>query len=282
MEEIVEMIQVMRQKEETDYATRDWLTETNLNPFCLDVDRACRSKMCAWSYQVVDFCNFQRETVEMSLNYLDRYLLTAVGARALRNRSIFQLAAMTSLYTAVKIHEPEAMDPKLVSSLSRGAYTPGEVEDMEKEILNAIQWRVNPPTALSFVRLFLNLVPSEAMDEDMRANIYDIARFQTEIAAKEYEFMLIKPSITGYCSFINALDSLDLEDKFVQRVSALLVQAIGLDLESSILTDVQNYFYQAVLRQPVLTSKSQSCHSSTQQCLSHSDTDSPRACSDMI
>jgi hypothetical protein len=285
MEEIVEMIHVMRQQEETIYATRDWLTDANhVNPLCLDVDRACRSKMCAWSYQVVDFCNFQRETVEMSLNYLDRYLLTSTGARALRNRSIFQLAAMTSLYTAVKIHEPEAMDPKLVSSLSRGTYTPKEVEAMEHEILNAIQWRVNPPTALSFVRQFLNLIPHEAMDEEMRANVYDIARFQTEIAAKEYDFMLIKPSITGYCSFINALDSMDLDTKFVQRISALLVQAIGLDLESSIFTNVQNYFYQAVLRQPVLTSSdkvSDCCHSScAHPCLSDPHPDSPRACSD--
>jgi hypothetical protein len=283
MEEILEMIQVMRQKEETTYSTRDWLSEANhLSPLCLDVDRACRSKMCAWSYQVVDFCNFQRETVEMSLNYLDRYLLTPIGARALCNRNIFQLAAMTSLYTAVKIHESEAMDPKLVSSLSRGAYTPQEVEAMEHEILTAIQWSVNPPTALSFVRQFLNLIPREAMDEEMRANVYDIARFQTEIAAKEYDFMWIKPSVTGFCSFINALDSMELDAKFVRRISALLVQVIGLDMDSSMFTDAQNYFYQAVLRQPVSTTSS-ACHSSSaNHTLTDPHPDSPWACSDAL
>ena len=46
------------------------------------------------------------------MSFLDRYLMTSIGRNASENQKLFQLASMTSPYTAIKIHEPEAMDPK--------------------------------------------------------------------------------------------------------------------------------------------------------------------------
>merc|ERR1712226_396506 len=86
-----------------------------------------RKKMVAWCFQVVDFCKFQRETVSIAMNLLDRFMMTSQSQVAKTDVKVYQLAAMTALYTAVKIHEPEVMDPKLISNLSRGVYQPEEV-----------------------------------------------------------------------------------------------------------------------------------------------------------
>ena len=250
MEATVETITAMCYQENNGYHAVQFLRHNALPTVSLDVDEDCRKKMVVWSYQVVDFCKFTRESVEIAMSYFDRYLLTPSGIRALEDRTVFQLAAMASLYTAVKIHEPEAMDPKLVSALSRGAYLPQDIEQMEFSILQALQWRVNPPTALSFAREFLKLIPAEAMSEATRIIAYDVTKFQTELAVSESDFVSLKPSVVAYCSFMNALESLELDPKVIQYVGIIIQEAVGItDSRSDQIQDVQSYLYTAVVRQ---------------------------------
>jgi hypothetical protein len=74
---------------------------------------------------------------------------------------------------AVKIHEPEAMDPDTVSTLSRGTYSAHDIENMELQILKALEWRVNPPTSVSFARQLLALLPDDVYIEAARNNLAD-------------------------------------------------------------------------------------------------------------
>ena len=249
MEEALATIVAMRHQEDTGYISKDFLRQPHIRHLSLDVDCECRKKMAAWSYQVVDFCKFNRESVEIALSYLDRYLLTVAGTRAIEDRSVFQLAAMTSLYTAVKIHEPEAMDPKLVSSLSRGTYSPQEVEKMELVLLQSLQWRVNPPTSLSFARKFLELIPAEAMNEEARKSAFDIVTFQTELAVSEYEFINVKSSVTAYCSLMNALEVL-VDPKITKYVSVILHEAAGLSTTNDQIIEIQSFLYSSLVRHP--------------------------------
>ena len=101
-------------------------------------------------------------------------MATPQGHAAIINGEEFQLAAMTSLYIAVKIHEPEIMSASLISTLSRGAHTTKNVERMEQKILHAVRWRVNPPTSLSFVRQYIKLLPQEFLDEETKTTLYDV------------------------------------------------------------------------------------------------------------
>lgn len=254
MEATVDTLAAMCHQEGTGYVTADFIRRGRaVLATALRVDDDCRTKMVTWSYQVVDFCKFSRESVEISLSYLDRFLLTPPGLAALQDRSVFQLAAMASLYTAVKIHEPEAMDPKLVSQLSRGTYSPEDVEEMERVILQALQWRVNPPTALSFVREFYNLIPAEAMSETARSISYDITKFQTELAVSESDFVWVKPSVTAYCSLMISLESLAIDPKIIQYVGIILQEAVGItDSRCRSILNVQSYLYTAVVRHPAV------------------------------
>jgi hypothetical protein len=142
----------MRRQEENGYASSDYLAQippSATSPLDTPVDENCRNVMAKWCNEISDFCKYSRETASIAMSCLDRFMATPDGQTVFLYRSLFQLAAMTALYTAVKIHEHEAMDPALVSCLSRGAYSPEAVEAMEARMLTAIQWRVNPPTALA-------------------------------------------------------------------------------------------------------------------------------------
>jgi Cyclin, N-terminal domain/Cyclin, C-terminal domain len=231
-------IEAMRTQEVTGYFKSNYLTNTTachdqdqaqpsarsngpLN--CEDPDEECRFRMTEWCFQVVDFCKYQRETVEIVMSYFDRFLGTPEGAATLKDRKMFQLAAMTCLYTAIKTHEPEAMEPQVISGLSRGVYSADDIEAMERQILAAIQWRLNPPTALSFIRLFAALVPDGIWAEDDLEAIVALAKYQTELAVGEYSFVGVNSSTIAFAALSNALQVIDdvkLRNDLMKKVSS--------------------------------------------------------------
>ena len=245
MEPTIETITAMLHQESTGYQTRDFLAQHE--GLHLDVDADCRTKMAAWCYQVVDYCKFSRESVEIAMNFLDRFVLTPSGRAVLQDRSLFQLACMTALYTAIKINEPEALDPKTVSDLSKGCYTAQDVEAMERLILKALQWRVNPPTAMSFVRSFLELIPESILPEPLRTTAYDVAKFQTELAVSDFDFIPIKPSTVAFCSLVNALESMHMDDAVRSYIGHMLAQTTGLDESNGMCRQIRACLFLAVV-----------------------------------
>jgi hypothetical protein len=194
----ISTIAAMRQQEENCYLKCDVLEENSVSN--IDIDKDCRNKMANWCYQVIDLCEMSREMVDIALSYLGRHPMTDEGVLALRDRSVFQLACMAALYTAIKLHEPRVLDSKIVARFSKGEYSPKQVESMESILLEALQWPMNPSMALALVRQFLALVPNEVMDEQAKEAAYDLTKLQTEMAVVVYEFVSVKASNLAFCS----------------------------------------------------------------------------------
>ena len=229
-EDVVSTIEAMRNQEEQCYCASDYLvlpSDQARGKRRLGGDKRvnddCRYRMAQWCYQVVDFCKFNRDTVAIAMNYLDRYMSTEQGAEALKSRSVFQLTAMTCLYTAIKTHEPEAMEPKVISGLSRNVYSPQQVEDMERKVITALQWRMNPPTALPFIHAFMTFLPEEALDESQRKATIELAIYQTELAVEDYAYVGIKASTIAFAALTNALQTMDsmVRYDFLKKVSSV-------------------------------------------------------------
>lgn len=225
-DEIPDRIAIMLHQEENDYQVFDYL-KTNAEirkKAAKPVDEDCRVKMCEWCYQVVDFCKFRRETVGIGMTYLDRYLCSDKGKKALGDRKEYQLVAMTCLYIAIKLHEPLEMETSLLADLSRGCYTEMEFANMEKKILEALVWRVNGPTALGFVQQYLLFLPDSVHSAVVLA-VFDYARYQTELAIADHSFVKTKPSVMGMAALMNAMEGMDpmlltpkVQGKFVRTV----------------------------------------------------------------
>lgn len=89
-----------------------------------------REKICEWSYQVVDHFEFSREVVSVSISLLDRFLCTEQV-----DKKQFQLAAMTTLYLAIKLTETGKLSMRSMIQLSRGFFTIEQMAAMEMTIL---------------------------------------------------------------------------------------------------------------------------------------------------
>lgn len=186
------------------------------------VSEAWRRKLVEWCFEVVDHFNFDREVVSFAVDYLDRIVAikTKIAKEALPKRE-FQLLAVTSLYMAIKIHgetdEKEGPRRKLRISafveLSRGFFAVDVIEAMERQLLDSICWRVNPPTCLRFIATFLPLCPKwqagKAPHSTVVGGIYDVARYLTELSVCVSSFAFNStPSITAYASVLCSLEAL--------------------------------------------------------------------------
>jgi len=188
------------------------------------VSEAWRRKLCEWCFEVVDHFNFDREVVSFALNYLDRCVaIKATTSSAPLPKRQFQLYAVTCLYLSIKLHgEVDSCDTPRKKlrlgafvELSRGFFQEDVIEQTEQEILNTLQWRVNPPTTLRFIASLLRLCP-QWIDNDrpttysmVMGGIYDVARYLTELSLCISSFSFtFKTSTIAYASIICAIEAL--------------------------------------------------------------------------
>jgi hypothetical protein len=247
-----ETIQVMRRQEEMLYTVPDYFNLSSLDAFSSPpADVSCRFFMAQWCYQIVDHCHFKRETAAVAMNYLDRFLSSHDGQTyVLPDRQQFQLAAMSCLYTAVKIHEHEAVTPRLIANLSNGVHSTTDVEAMEVRILTALTWAVNPPTSSAFCHQFMELLPSSDLSESsLRATSIDLAHFQTELAVCDYSLVTCRTSWIALSALLNAMESL-MDGERYAYVEAVLCQAVGIDMTNASvvqqLQDIRIRLYEAI------------------------------------
>ena len=223
-DEAMASVLAMRRREATDYMCGDYISRTRGSRD--GVDELCRRLMADWCMRVVDRCSFSRDTASIAMNMLDRFLNTASGSEALRNRNLFQLTSMTCLYTAIKVHESEALQPKTIVQLSRGIFTVKEIEDMELKVLFALQWRTSPPTAWNFVQHFLAAAPQES--EEHHEQLLKLAMLQTELTLVDYAYATKKASSIAYAAVANAIEILGIANHGFME---LLFNRLGMDDE---------------------------------------------------
>lgn len=223
----IELLQALMSAQEKGYPVcEDYLIkmgESDVDPGDR-VSEAWRRKLAEWSYEVVDHFNFDREVVSIALSYLDR----AVGIRskavtdAIPKRE-FQLLAVTCLYLAIKVHgesdDPNGPRRKLkidaFVELSRGFFPVDVIEATERQILSALEWRVNPPTLLRYISPMTRLLPEWGLYEHpssynhVTGGIYDVSRYLSELSVcvSKFAFTLETP-VTAFASIICAMDAL--------------------------------------------------------------------------
>jgi len=169
------------------------------------INEVWREKICEWTFQVIDHFEFDREVASVSLNYLDRYLSTTRPV----SRKVFQLAAMTSLFLAIKIYEPTTLRMSSFIDLSRGYFQTEHIAYMEKIILDALSWYIHPPTSLCLVRHYMLLLQESGCSAAVAHETKEVARFLTELSACDYFFVTRKPSSIGLAALLTAFDSMD-------------------------------------------------------------------------
>jgi hypothetical protein len=228
-ENAMEELRVMLHQESIRYSnTFDYLSLTTTHEDSLSnnerVSEGWRRKICEWSFEVVDHFGFDREVVSIALSFLDRVvaLKTKPSGEPMHRRE-FQLIAVTCLYLAIKLHgETDTFDgPRrklkihAFVELSRGLFTVETLEAKEREILEMLEWKVNPPTTVRIVATLLRLLPEWTVYENVAAHsntataIYEMARYLTELAVCVSTFSFkFNSSEIAYASILCAMEAL--------------------------------------------------------------------------
>lgn len=260
-ETLHEEIKVMKRQETTIYKCEDYIlcrklgtisvdpsTSVSKNSSKLDklttdcdiIDPSHRTTMCEWCYRVVDHIGVRRELVEISMNYLDRFL-----HKIHCDRDSFKLAAITAMYLTIKIHcRKNRLTIKSLSALSKGEFSAVDIADMEFIILQTLSWNLHPPTSMNFIYHFHTLLPPKIASS--KHTILQRSCFFAELAVMEYNPYWNRSQI-AFSAILNAIDELDLlQMSKEERESyiATIEKVCGVDHTSKITISVREKLWE--------------------------------------
>lgn len=110
---------------------------------------------------------------------------------------------------AIKLYESKRVRLRTLATLSRGQFVSSDIESMEWKIMQALEFRLNPPTEHSFVDYYLRLIPWESdADAATRKKAADISKYMTELAVCDPFFISIPNSIVALAALLNVLDEI--------------------------------------------------------------------------
>lgn len=117
-----------------------------------EITARMRAVLIDWLIEVSEVYTLHRETLYMAVTYVDRYLFRQ--STSIR-KSELQLIGVSALFFAAKLEE--IYPPKLAefAYVTDSACTEVEMREMELIMLKKLQWELSPPTAISWLNLYL-------------------------------------------------------------------------------------------------------------------------------
>jgi hypothetical protein len=148
------------------------------------VNGKMRGVLLDWMVEVHLQFKLLQETLYMAISLIDRYLQVD-GLSLKRNR--FQLIGVSAMFIASKVEEMYAPEINDFVYITDNAYTAAEIRQTELRMLQALNFSINRPLPLHFLRRF-----SKAGDVDIMQ--HTLAKYLVEIAQVEYDMAHLPPS----------------------------------------------------------------------------------------
>ncbi|KAL7531464.1 hypothetical protein ACHAXR_004059 [Thalassiosira sp. AJA248-18] len=240
-------LSLMMEQERTVYSCSDYLNcggdddrdSNNDGHKCRNkITSDDRMKVVDWCYQIIDQCGFARETVSFAMNLADRFMSmnTTLAHRSqdvLYDREQYQLVALTALYISIKLNERMAIGSSDFAAVSSGKYSLEDIEEMEREILQCLQWRLCPPTSLQVAYHILSLMPPQVKETIKQGTwnfVEEEMKFQAESAVREYYFMTQRPSTIAMAAIVNSIEQVnDLEYGHLSMALSRILEEFDFD-----------------------------------------------------
>ncbi len=128
--------------------------------------------------KVVDYYNFDRETIYIGMSYLERYVIRFNCP----SKKEYQLVAIAALYLAVKVHDSSRSNTlDVFVQLAGGKFTAEDIKDMEANILQGLDWKfLNPVTPQACAYHILTLLNDSRHNRAMQV-IHEVANYIIEV-----------------------------------------------------------------------------------------------------
>ncbi|KAI4388509.1 hypothetical protein MLD38_000830 [Melastoma candidum] len=149
----------------------------------LDINDRMRGILIDWLIEVHYKFELMEETLYLTVNIIDRFLAVQQIAR-----KKLQLVGVTAMLLACKYEEVSVPVVDDLIIISDRAYSRKEVLDMEKMMVNTLQFNMSVPTPYVFMRRFLKAAQSDK-------NLELLAFFVIELCLVEYQMLEYPPSL---------------------------------------------------------------------------------------
>lgn len=284
-EDALDSLEVMISQDGSDaYQCRDYLgrransinasQDSSISPDDM-IDEACREKMVDWCYKLSDHFCISREICAFTFSVLDRFI-----DRCSCDRTAFKLAVMTSLYIATKMFNGKQLSVSSLAELSRGEFLAEHISQMERIILDALDYRMNPPTVQAFIQQLRPLYPT--MDEHCATEVYKRAIFYSELCIFDYRFVPESQSSLAVACLLNAFQDVEgpiVAQHLTEEFLASLNSDLFADLHAGALEKIQArlwYLYSCSTQSQF--DEIQPVHSSSEQSINKYDDDNTGEC----
>ncbi|GBG75230.1 hypothetical protein CBR_g19866 [Chara braunii] len=163
-----------------------------------DINEKMRAILLDWLVEVHFKFKLLPETLYLTANLIDRYL-----AKKPTERKNLQLVGITAMLIASKYEEIWAPEVRDFVYISDKAYTKAAILDMEKKMLNTLNFNLTVPTPYVFMVRFL-----KAAEADKK--LEHLAFFLVELALVEYSMVRFLPSQLAAAAVYTAMRILGL------------------------------------------------------------------------
>lgn len=195
-----------------------------------------RSKMVNWSQEIVNSLGLDRSCTELAFCLFDRYLATRQEAQnTTLSRETFQLYCITLLYTSIKLCSSKTLSVDDMVNICGGIYDKKDIESAELHILQALDWKLCPPLASSFVVYLLELVPLGSSVQRKRLlqrslKVIDTAIADSSLVGEKQSFIAVASVVVAAMQedeLVGSLESDQIKNflENVERMTTILARS---------------------------------------------------------
>ncbi|XP_058220556.1 G2/mitotic-specific cyclin-2-like [Rhododendron vialii] len=161
-----------------------------------DLNERMRGILIDWLIEVHYKFELMEETLYLTVNLIDRFLAIQPVVR-----KKLQLVGVTAMLLACKYEEVSVPVVEDLILISDKAYSRKDVLDMEKLMVNTLQFNMSVPTPNVFMRRFL-----KAAESDKKLEL--LSFFIIELCLVEYEMLKFPPSLLAAAAVFTAQSAL--------------------------------------------------------------------------
>lgn len=134
-----------------------------------------RAVLLDWLFEVVLEYELANKTLQLAVNYVDRYLSAVPSTK----KGSLQLVGVAALFIASKFEDLRPVDLAALIWISDEAYTADQLLDAEQRMLEALQWDLAAVPAVCFVEALIVDLQFEAPDA---AHLRNMSVFLSHLA----------------------------------------------------------------------------------------------------
>ncbi|CAL9782682.1 unnamed protein product [Musa acuminata subsp. burmannicoides] len=165
-------------------------------PHQFDINEKMRAILIDWLIEVHYKFELMDETLFLTANIIDRFLASQTVVR-----KKLQLVGVTAMFLACKYEEVSVPVVEDLILICDRAYTKEELLEMERLIINTLQFNMSVATPYVFMRRFL-----KAADSDKKLEL--LSFFIIELCLVEYKMLEFRPSLLAAAAIYTAQCSL--------------------------------------------------------------------------